>query len=456
MKKKGHILIVDDDPDVLHTARMILKKEFEKVDVESSPIRLESILRKEDIDLVILDMNFKIGATTGNEGLFWLKKIKDISPETYVLMNTAYGDINLAVETMKLGAVDFLVKPWEKEKLITTVNTVFQLAQSNKKVKKLEGKQSMLSKDLDAGYSELITKSASMKPILEIIKKVAVTDASVLILGENGTGKELIAREIHRSSDRAKESMIKVDLGALPESLFESELFGHVKGAFTDAKEDRAGRFEIADGGSLFLDEIGNLSIMMQMKLLSVLQNRWVNRVGSSKPVPFDVRLISATNRPLYDMVAAQTFRQDLIYRINTVEIELPPLRERREDIPLLVDHYLTIYGDKYNKKGIRIDERASKKLSVYPWPGNIRELQHAIERAVIMSEGIKINADNVLPISKREISNTKNSVKVKDVEKEAISKAIEMCGGNLSNAAEELGIGRTTLYRKMKKYGLD
>jgi two-component system response regulator HydG len=456
MKKKGHILIVDDDPDVLHTARMILKKEFEKVDVESSPIRLESILRKEDIDLVILDMNFKIGATTGNEGLFWLKKIKDISPETYVLMNTAYGDINLAVETMKLGAVDFLVKPWEKEKLITTVNTVFQLAQSNKKVKKLEGKQSMLSKDLDAGYSELITKSASMKPILEIIKKVAVTDASVLILGENGTGKELIAREIHRSSDRSKESMIKVDLGALPESLFESELFGHVKGAFTDAKEDRAGRFEIADGGSLFLDEIGNLSIMMQMKLLSVLQNRWVNRVGSSKPVPFDVRLISATNRPLYDMVAAQTFRQDLIYRINTVEIELPPLRERREDIPLLVDHYLTIYGDKYNKKGIRIDERASKKLSVYPWPGNIRELQHAIERAVIMSEGIKINADNVLPISKREISNTKNSVKVKDVEKEAISKAIEMCGGNLSNAAEELGIGRTTLYRKMKKYGLD
>lgn len=456
MKKKGHILIVDDDPDVLHTARMILKKEFEKVDVESSPIRLESILKKEDIDLVILDMNFKIGATTGNEGLFWLKKIKDISPETYVLMNTAYGDINLAVETMKLGAVDFLVKPWEKEKLITTVNTVFQLAQSNKKVKKLEGKQSMLSKDLDAGYSELITKSASMKPILEIIKKVAVTDASVLILGENGTGKELIAREIHRSSDRAKESMIKVDLGALPESLFESELFGHVKGAFTDAKEDRAGRFEIADGGSLFLDEIGNLSIMMQMKLLSVLQNRWVNRVGSSKPVPFDVRLISATNRPLYDMVAAQTFRQDLIYRINTVEIELPPLRERREDIPLLVDHYLTIYGDKYNKKGIRIDERASKKLSVYPWPGNIRELQHAIERAVIMSEGIKINADNVLPISKREISNTKNSVKVKDVEKEAISKAIEMCGGNLSNAAEELGIGRTTLYRKMKKYGLD
>jgi len=229
LKKKGHILIVDDDPDVLHTARMILKKEFEKVDVESSPIRLESILKKEDIDLVILDMNFKIGATTGNEGLFWLKKIKDISPETYVLMNTAYGDINLAVETMKLGAVDFLVKPWEKEKLITTVNTVFQLAQSNKKVKKLEGKQSMLSKDLDAGYSELITKSASMKPILEIIKKVAVTDASVLILGENGTGKELIAREIHRSSDRAKESMIKVDLGALPESLFESELFGHVK-----------------------------------------------------------------------------------------------------------------------------------------------------------------------------------------------------------------------------------
>ncbi|MEQ8241476.1 MAG: sigma-54 dependent transcriptional regulator [Cyclobacteriaceae bacterium] len=456
MKKKGYILIVDDDPDVLHTAKLILKKAYDRVEVESSPVRLESILKKEDIDLVILDMNFKIGATTGNEGLFWLKRIKEISPETYVLMNTAYGDINLAVEAMKLGAVDFLVKPWEKEKFITTVNTVFQLSQSNKKINQLERKQSVLTQDLDAGFTELITKSSSMKPVLEIIRKVAATDASVLILGENGTGKELIAREIHRSSHRAQESLVKVDLGALPESLFESELFGHVKGAFTDAKEDRAGRFEIADGGSLFLDEIGNLSLMMQMKLLSVLQNRWLNRVGSSRSVPFDIRLISATNRPINDMVAASTFRQDLLYRINTVELELPPLRERREDIPLLVGHYLTVYSEKYNKQGMTVDERAFKKLGLYPWPGNIRELQHAVERAVIMSEGNKINAENILPASKRVAPKTSNSVKVEDVEKNAIQRAIEMCGGNLSQAAEELGIGRTTLYRKMKKYGLD
>lgn len=454
-KKKGYVLVIDDDPDVLHTARLILKKEFERVEVESSPVRLESILRKESVDIVILDMNFKLGATTGNEGLFWLKKIKALSPGTYVVMNTAYGDINLAVETMKLGAVDFLVKPWEKEKLISTINTVYQLSQSNKQVEKLKGRESALTSELDSGYSELITQSASMKPVLEIIKKVSGTDASVLILGENGTGKELIAREIHRQSIRSSQSLIKVDLGALPESLFESELFGHVKGAFTDAKEDRAGRFEVADGGTLFLDEIGNLSVMMQMKMLSVLQNRWVNRVGSNKPVPFDVRLISATNRPLYEMVSTNEFRQDLLYRINTVEIELPPLRRRKEDIPVLVDHYLGVYADKYHKSGISIEDKALKQLAAYPWPGNIRELQHAVERAVIMSEASKIKAEYIIPTKKAKGPAT-DSVRVEDVEKSAIQKAIELCGGNLSHAADELGIGRTTLYRKMKKYGIE
>ncbi|MEQ8471227.1 MAG: sigma-54 dependent transcriptional regulator [Marinoscillum sp.] len=451
---KGHILIVDDDPDVLHTARLVLKRYYEQVTTESSPVRLETLLKREQVDIILLDMNFKAGATTGNEGLFWLKKIKELNPDIYVIMNTAYGDIQLAVESMKLGAVDFLVKPWEKEKLLSTVNTVFQLVRSNEKVKKLEGRESALNQDIDAGYGHLITKSASMNPILKMIAKVAATDASVLILGENGTGKELVAREIHRQSNRKNDGLIKVDLGSLPESLFESEMFGHVKGAFTDAKEDRAGRFEIADGGSLFLDEIGNLSSPMQSKMLSVLQNRMVTRIGSSRSIPFDVRLISATNQPLYEMVNAGKFRQDLLYRVNTVEIEIPPLRERRDDIILLAEHFLKSFAERYQKGGIKLEERAKKQMMNYPWPGNIRELQHAVERAVIMCEKGSILSEDVLP-GRREKSQPSQSLKVEDMEKSVVIKAIEKSGGNLSHAAEELGIGRTTLYRKMKKYGL-
>ena len=450
---KGHILIVDDDPDVLHTARLVLKRHYAQVTTESSPVRLETIIKREAIDIVILDMNFKAGATSGNEGLFWLNKIKELRPEVYVIMNTAYGDIQLAVETMKLGAVDFLVKPWEKEKLLSTVNTVYQLAKSNEKVKKLEGRESALNKDIDSGYGHLLTESKAMDHVLNMIDKVATTDASVLILGENGTGKELIAREIHRRSERNKEPLIKVDLGSLPESLFESELFGHVKGSFTDAKDDRPGRFEIADGGTLFLDEIGNISTPMQSKMLSVLQNRTVTRVGSSRSVPIDVRLISATNQPLYEMIETGSFRQDLLYRINTVEIELPPLRERKEDILLLASHFLKSYAERYQKIGLKIEERAKKQLLSYPWPGNIRELQHAIERAVIMSDG-SVSAEDILPNRKEKVT-TSQSLKVEDVERNAMVKAIEKSGGNLSQAAEELGIGRTTLYRKMKKYGL-
>lgn len=451
---KGHILVVDDDPDVLHTARLVLKRHYDQVSTESSPVRLESMIKREQIDIVLLDMNFKVGATSGNEGLYWLKKIKELRPDIYVIMNTAYGDIKLAVESMKLGAVDFLVKPWEKEKLLSTVNTVYQLAKSNEKVKKLEGRESALNQDIDAGYGSLLTDSPSMDKVLTMIDKVANTDASVLILGENGTGKELVAREIHRRSDRSREALIKVDLGALPESLFESELFGHVKGSFTDAKSDRPGRFEIADGGSLFLDEIGNISTPMQSKMLSVLQNKMVTRVGASRPVPFDVRIISATNQPLYDMVDSGGFRQDLLYRINTVEIELPPLRERKEDIGLLADHFLKMYGERYQKSGLKMEDRTRKQLLNYTWPGNIRELQHAIERAVIMSEGGSISAEDVLP-SRKEKARPSQSLKVEDVERHAMVKAIEKSGGNLSQAAEELGIGRTTLYRKMKKYGI-
>ncbi len=454
MKKKGHILVVDDDPDVLFTAKTILKREYNNISTESTPNRLETIIRQEEIDVIILDMNFKAGITSGNEGLFWLNRIRELDPGIHVILNTAYGDINLAVESMKKGAIDFLVKPWEKEKLLTTVHNVFQLRQSDKKIKKLEAHASALTKDIEAPYTEFVFASPRMKKVMQTIERVAATDASVLILGENGTGKELVARAIHNLSSRAAQSMIKVDLGALPETLFESELFGHKKGAFTDAKEDRSGRFEIADGGTIFLDEIGNLSIAMQVKLLSVLQNQMLTPVGGSKPVQFDVRVISATNQPLYDMVSEGRFRQDLLYRINTVEIELPPLRERKEDIPLLANHYLHIYAEKYQKPGMKIEERCLKQLANYEWPGNIRELQHAVERAVIMGVGRILKTEDFLLPKKTKVTHA-DTLRVEDLEKQAIEKAIDKNEGNLSKAADELGMGRTTLYRKMKKYDL-
>jgi len=454
MKKKGHVLIVDDDQDVLFTAKTILKREFDRVSTENSPNRLEAILQKDEVDIIILDMNFKAGITSGNEGLYWLNRIQEIDPSIQVILNTAYGDINLAVESMKKGAVDFLVKPWEKEKLLTTVNNVFKLRQSGKKIKKLEATETALTHDLASNFSELIFKSVRMQKVMHTIERVAKTDAAVLVLGENGTGKEVVARAIHKLSQRSSKSMIKVDLGALPESLFESELFGHKKGAFTDAKDDRTGRFEIADGGTIFLDEIGNLSLAMQIKLLSVLQNQTLTPVGSSKPVQFDVRVISATNQELYNMVESGDFRQDLLYRINTVEIELPPLRDRKEDIPLLVEHYLAMYGAKYQKAGMKIEERCMKELTQYPWPGNIRELQHAVERAVIMSEGRTLKPDDFL-LPKTKVALDNHSLNIEDVEKQTIKRAIEKYDGNLSKASEELGMGRTTLYRKMKKYSL-
>ena len=454
MKQKGHILIVDDDHDVLFTAKTILKQEYEKVSVESTPNRLETLLKREDIDIVILDMNFKAGITSGNEGLFWLQKIHEIDPEIHVVLNTAYGDINLAVESMKKGAVDFLVKPWEKEKLLSTVRNVFALRQSKRKIKKLEGREAKLQEDAASSYGQLIYSSKAMEQIYETMEKVAVTDASILILGENGTGKEVVARMLHKMSDRRAQPFVKVDLGALAESLFESELFGHVRGAFTDAKENKTGVFELADGGTLFLDEIGNLSMALQVKLLSVLQNKVVTPVGSTKSIPFDVRIISATNQPIYEMIETSDFRQDLLYRINTVELELPPLRERREDIPTLVEHFLGQFAEKYQKPGKRVDDRAMKVLQEYPWPGNIRELQHAMERAIIMSNDRLMKAADFL-MPKKTRASAVASLKVEDVEKQAIQKAIERFDGNLSKASEELGIGRTTLYRKMKKYGL-
>lgn len=456
-KKRGTILIIDDDEGVLHTAKIILKPHFTKIKTLDSPRLVENILKQEQVDVVILDMNFSAGITNGKEGLSILKKIKEIDPNTEVLINTAYGDINLAVEAMKAGAMDFLTKPWEKEKLLSTVHSVFALSKTKKEVNQLKHKTKLLNQDLHQPYQQIISKSNVMAEIFKVIDKIAGTDTNVLVLGDNGTGKELIARAIHQHSQRAGESFIKVDLGAITESLFASELFGHKKGSFTDAKEDRPGRFEVANGGTLFLDEIGNITPPIQAKLLSALQQREVFRIGSNKAIPLDIRLVCATNKDIYGMVSKNLFRQDLLYRINTVEITLPPLRERKEDIPIIATHYLNIFSKKYQKGNLVISENTMRNLINYEWPGNIRELQHAVERAVIMGTGDKItNADFLLKksniITNRPLINTLN---IEKLEEYAIKTAITQAQGNLSKASESLGIGRTTLYRKMKRYNI-
>ncbi len=453
--KKGEILLIDDDVDVLHTAKMILKPHFQNVTVIENPENVEELMLSKTFDVIILDMNFSFGQTSGREGIFWLRKILTLDPEAHVLMNTAYGDIQIAVDAMKEGAIDFLVKPWEKEKLLATVKSAFELSQIKKENRNLKIAKKVLSDEIDQKFPDLLSKAKSMNPIFESINKVAQTDANVLILGENGTGKELVARMIHRKSLRKKKDFVSVDLGSISESLFESELFGHKKGSFTDAHDDRSGRFEIANKGTLFLDEIGNLSMPLQSKLLAVMQNREVCRVGSSKPLPIDIRLICATNKPLYQMVVANEFRQDLLYRINTVEINLPPLRNRIEDIILLSNYYLKIYTRKYNKPGQSISTEAIKKMQQYQWPGNIRELQHIIERAVILNPDSELSASAFpLDIEPKQKSD-KTDFKIKNLEKTTITNALKECRGNMTLAAKELGYGRSTLYRKMKKYGI-
>ncbi|WP_020532142.1 sigma-54-dependent transcriptional regulator [Flexithrix dorotheae] len=459
-KNQGNILVVDDDEDILFAANMILSSHFNRVITQTDPNKALEEFLKINFDVVILDMNFQPGDTSGKEGISILKKIKKKYPDTLVIMNTAYGDIKIAVETMKEGASDFVVKPWEHEKFLATTMAVFELSQSRKKVKTLEHRQKLLSTDIDRSFGEMISTAKSMQPILKAMEKVAVTDANVLILGENGTGKELIARNIHNHSERKNEAFIKVDLGAISETLFESELFGHKKGAFTDARENRIGRFEAASGGTLFLDEIGNLSLPLQAKLLTVIQNKQVIPVGANTPVPIDIRLICATNKPIQELAEnssdeLNSFRQDLLYRINTVELKLPPLRERKEDISPLLSYYLSVYGKKYDKEYLRIGKETEKSLKRYSWPGNIRELQHAVERAVIMSDGKSLKeADFLLkPVlkSNEQISNLNLEIR----EKEAIIKAMEKHHGNMTKVAKELGVGRTTLYRRMQKYDL-
>jgi DNA-binding NtrC family response regulator len=455
MKKyPGIVLIVDDDDHVIITSRMILKQYFENIEALNSPKTLETRLRQQDVDVVLLDMNFKAGVTSGNEGIFWMNRIRTLSPHTQVVLQTAYGDIELAVKSIKEGAVDFLAKPWDKEKLVTTVVNAYQQAQARKENRDLKSKQKALHDLLNYDDRPFIASALSMQSVLRDIEQVAATDASVLILGENGTGKELAARAIHQKSNRANEPFIMVDVGALPPSLFESEMFGHEKGSFTDAKESRIGKFELANKGTLFLDEIGNLPADLQIKLLSALQSKAITKVGANKIIDLDVRVICATNAPIYDLVKKGSFRQDLFYRIKTIEINLPPLRDRKEDIPHLFHHYVDYYCKRYNKS-MEIEESLITHLGNYKWPGNIRELQHAIERAVILCKEQTLRASDFQLNHTVETDREIQSLNLSDMEREVIRKALNKFGNNLTKAAEELGIGRTTLYRKMEEYGL-
>ncbi|WP_367387899.1 sigma-54-dependent transcriptional regulator [Lewinella sp. LCG006] len=457
-KQTARILIIDDEEDILLSLRLLLSRHFSEVVTENNPYQLPRLLRGKPFDLVMLDMNFRTGDTSGNEGMRWLEKITELSPETGVIMMTAYADVKTAVEAVKIGAIDFLEKPWRNERLLTTIKAGLELSQSRRKVQQLTDQQQVLANDLEQPFSEIIGESPAMKQVFSLVEKVAKTDANVLILGENGTGKEVIARAIHRQSLRHDKVFITVDLGAIPESLFESELFGHKKGAFTDAKTDRAGRFEVASSGTLFLDEIGNLSQPLQSKLLSALQTRQVTRVGANEPVDIDIRLISATNMPLYDMIHEGGFRQDLLYRINTVEIKLPPLRERQEDIPLLVEHFLKEYARKYQKGSLDIAHSAYPLLRSYAWPGNIRELRHAVERAVILADGNQLTASDFIlqaPSTNNKNQGEPHTVNLEELERWAVQKALTKNAGNISKAAEELGLTRAALYRRMAKYEL-
>ena len=458
MEESGRILVVDDDEDVLLAARMLLKKQGYQVQTEKDPHQIPQLLREDSFDAVLLDMNFTRDASSGREGFYWLEGIVSIDPQAVVVLITAYGDVEMAVRAIKAGAFDFVLKPWQNQKLLATVAAALSLRRSRQETGRLRSRQQQLSADMDQPFTAIIGQSTSMHELFRTVEKIAPTDASVLILGENGSGKEVIAREIHRRSLRADDLFISVDMGAISESLFESELFGHVKGAFTDAKSDRAGRFEIASGGSLFLDEIGNLSPPLQAKLLTVLQNREIVRLGANKPVPIDVRLICATNMPIAEMVTRQEFRQDLLYRINTVELHLPPLRERPGDIPLLVDHFLGIYGHKYKKLGHQVGRAAMDRLQTHTWPGNVRELQHAVERALIMGEETTLRPEDFLLSGGKvgtEESLAFDEYNLEEVEKQVIELALRKHQGNVSHAARELGLTRTSLYRRMEKYGL-
>jgi two-component system response regulator HydG len=451
----GKILMIDDDEDVLLAAKMLLKKQGHHVIIEKNPNKIPFLLNNDTYDVILLDMNFSKDITSGKEGFYWLEQILERDPNAVVILITAFGDVEMAVKALKQGATDFILKPWQNEKLVATISTAIRLKQSYNQVDKLKKAKEMLEEQISKPFAEIIGQSTAIKDVFNLIDKVAKTEANILILGENGTGKELIARAIHQRSLRKDNSFVSVDMGAITETLFESELFGHKKGAFTDAREDRPGRFELATGGTLFLDEIGNLSLALQSKLLSALQSRHVTRVGSNQSVAVDIRLICATNMPLQKMVQEGSFRQDLLYRMNTVEIQVPPLSDRVEDIPLLAKHYLNYYAKKYHKQVNTIAPEALDKLKRYAWPGNIRELQHAIERAVIMTDSPSLQETDFLLSRSLTGPSNNNTLNLDEVEKSAIAKALQMHNGNISKAADELGLTRASLYRRMEKYGL-
>ena len=456
MKNQGNLLIVDDNKSVLSSLHLFLKHKFEEVMTCSNPNQILSLVSKHRFDLVLLDMNFTTGANNGNEGLYWLQELLKIDSKLVVILFTAYGDIDLAVNAMKYGATDFILKPWDNKKLLATLRNGVELYRTRQKVDQLEDQKKYLEQDLNQSFEGMIGNSAVMKPIFEMINKVAKTDANVLILGENGTGKELVARELHMQSLRHKEIFMSVDLGALSESIFESELFGHVKGAFTDAKEDRKGRFQSASGGSLFLDEIGNLSLAMQAKLLAALQNRKVTPLGSNKEDQVDIRLICATNQNITEMVKESHFREDLLYRINTIQIEIPPLRDRGNDILKIANHFLQRYADKYDKIFGPLSKAVNEKLLAYSWPGNIRELRHCMERVAILNEKSDlVPSDFILESQNSSIELGSKPISLDDAEKVVIENSLKRLKGNVSQVAKELKIGRQTLYRKIEKYDI-
>lgn len=450
--KNASILVVDDDPDILTAVRLLLKTEARTVATEKNPENIRTLLSQNNFDIILLDMNFKSSINTGNEGIYWLKKIKEIGSQACVIMITAYGDIDLAVRALKEGASDFIVKPWHNERLIDTIKDLLK--------DRAAGLQKPKTSEESNAFNEIAGTSEVMEELFYKIKKIAPTDANILILGENGTGKDLIARAIHNLSMRSKKPYIKVDVGALTESLFESELFGHKKGSFTGANDDREGRFEAANGGTLFLDEIGNITLQQQAKLLSVLQNRQVIRLGSNAPFNIDIRLICATNIPMSELADENRFRKDLVYRINTVEIMVPPLRKRNGDIVLLANKFLEVYAKKYLKTKPELDAKAIEKLNRYHFPGNVRELQYAMERALIMSDKDVLTAEEIIfsPLEKAQEPTTEpqaTPLNLQSVEKNTILKVIDKHNGNISRAAKELGLTRTALYRRLNKYDI-
>ena len=452
--KQGKLLIVDDKKNILQALTMFLQFEFEKVQTISNPNLLSAELELYNYDVVLLDMNFKAGQSTGNEGLYWLREIKKRFPETEVVMFTAFGDIALAVNALKEGAADFVLKPWENEKLIATLKAAYRLRKSNREITELKGKEQSMKQELNRGEQLIIGKSAAMQQVMKLVQKIAATDANVLITGENGTGKGVIAKEIHRLSLRKNELFVLADLASLAETLFESELFGHKKGSYTGAVEDRIGKFVLANKGTLFLDEIGNIPLNLQAKLLTVLQSRCVTPVGSDKEVQTDIRLVSATNKNIHQMVSEGQFRQDLLYRLNTIEIYLPPLRERSEDIEDLAGYYVGVYGRKYGKPQMKFTNAAISKLQGLPWPGNIRELQHAIEKAVILTDSSELRPiDFMGGFEMEQIGNQPETLE--DMEKQMIASAMKRHAGNLTIVASKLGISRPTLYSKIERYGI-